>query len=37
MSYDRVLLTTDGSEASEAAVDEALKISESCGAEIHVV
>lgn len=37
MSYDRVLLTTDGSEASMAAVDEALKISESCGAEIHVL
>lgn len=37
MSYRKILLTTDGSEASEAAVDEAVELAENCEAEIHIL
>lgn len=37
MSYDKILLTTDGSEASKAALNEAVELAENCEAEIHVL
>lgn len=35
--HDRILLPTDGSEAGEAAVDEALSLAEAFDAELHVL
>lgn len=37
MSYEKILLTTDGSQASEKAVDEAVKLAKNCEAKIHVL
>jgi nucleotide-binding universal stress UspA family protein len=35
--YDKILLTTDGSESSEAAVKHAVSLAEKYGSEIHIL
>lgn len=35
--YDRILLTTDGSESSEAAIQHAGSLAEKYGSEIHIL
>ena len=35
--YDRILLPTDGSDASNRAVEEAIGLAEATGAELHVL
>lgn len=37
MSYEKILLTTDGSERSEAAVDQAVKLARKFDAEPHIL
>lgn len=35
--YDKILLTTDGSESAEAAIEHASSLAEKYGSEIHVL
>lgn len=37
MSYNKILLTTDGSERSEAAVDQTIELAKISDAEIHIL
>ncbi len=37
MSYEKILLTTDGSERSEAAVDQAVELTRKFDAELHIL
>ena len=37
MSYEKKLLTTDGSEESEKAVNHAKELAKSCNAELHIL